>query len=458
MTAILYLCLRWGSAEALGAPATRKPSAEEAAWAGRWVIEIARPGWQPFLFTGTLDLVRDGGTWKAEVDFNQVRTQLPAVRVDVSDAAARLAFSDGTATIRVDLLRDGDLVGGRATWLDAAGKTNIPWCVVDGARSWDTFVTPGLDTPWPVAAPAEVGLDDAAVRALVAEAQRTHSGGFVLVKDGRLVVAVGEDPRANAHVASVSKALSSLAVPFLLAEGRWPSIDAPIGPALGAWTGDDPRAAITLRHVLSHTTGLETPDYSTWITTARTDHRADVLAAKLLQPPGTVHQYSNRAVELTSDLVAAVTGEALDAYLGPRLLQPLGIDATWWHDPLGHARVHAGVGIDAIDLAKVGVMMADGGRWNGAQVLPAGWVQTATGQAATAASARAGLGWFLLEDGRGFQHTGDSGAMLMVLPADGIVAARVHLPTRGEEDKRLKQHSLGGLMGMVSGLKGEGAR
>lgn len=120
----------------------------------------------------------------------------------------------------------------------------------------------------------------------------------------------------------------------------------------------------------------------------------------------------------------------LDEYLKPRLLVPLGIEARWQHDPKGHAQVHAGVIANALDLAKVGVLLANDGLWQNERVLPAGWVATATHTPATSASDQIGLGWFLLADGKGFLHTGDSGAFLFVLPDEDIVAAGVHTEVR----------------------------
>ena len=82
----------------------------------------------------------------------------------------------------------------------------------------------------------------------------------------------------------------------------------------------------------------------------------------------------------------------------------------------------------AVDLVKIGVLMRDGGAWQGRQILPVGWVETA-GRRFQAEGRDVGLGWFLIaeEPGptwslRGFQHTGDSGAFLVVLRDSGIVA------------------------------------
>jgi CubicO group peptidase (beta-lactamase class C family) len=425
------------------------------AWGGRWFIEWARPNhWKPYLFTGPLDLVQNPQTcrWDASVDFHETQGgAVSASTVTVDETAAHFDFPMGGAHLLLDLFRDGDTLRGGARSIDDVKGTIIPWSVVDGVRQWP-LIAPGAVTPWITASPEEVGLPSPAIRDLVDEAERTHSSGFILIKDDRIVALAGEDPMAPAHVASLSKALSSLAVPFLLAESRWKSIDEPLSDALTEWAAPDPRSAITLRHVLSHTSGLETPEYKTWIEGASQDHEKDVLSARLLNPPGTVFQYSNRAVELTSVLVDRLTQAPLDAYIRPRMLEPMGINATWWRDPRNHARVHAGVTINAIDLAKLGVLMRDGGKWNGKQLLPAGWVETAA-TAATSAHSSPGLGWFPMESGHAFQHSGDSGAVLLVVPDTGVVMARVHRPTRADENDRLPQHSVGRLMPMTLALK-----
>jgi CubicO group peptidase (beta-lactamase class C family) len=396
-------------------------------WEGSWPITWTREEWEPRNFTGTLVLARTAEGWRPALSFAQTDAVLSCTHATLTEDSARFDFAwdIGGGTFHLDLFRDGDELHGSAESLDKSAGVLVTWSPVVGHRQASgLLVDAKLTTPWTVAAPAEVGLDDGAVRQILDEAISADYSGFVLVKDDHLVLAAGSAPARQAQVTSVSKALSSLAVPFLLAEGKWPSIDAPIGGAIG-WPAGDPRSEITLRNVLSHTTGLEVPDYESWFSKARQDYRADLQSAALVDPPGTRFKYSNRAAELTSEVVAQAAGEPLDTYLVPRLLEPLGVTAEWFHDPRGHAQVHAGVKINAIDLAKVGVMLRDDGKWQGKQVLPAGWVDTATGQPAMASAPGVGLGWFLLDD-RGLVHTGDSGAFLLVLRDKGIVAAGVH--------------------------------
>lgn len=302
-----------GTPATLPATPAAVPAAEDLApWEGRWRIVWHRPGgWRPPTFHGTVDLRRSPSGWEGGVTFAE-STGVPVLQAaDVKPETARLTFGfDNGMVFALDLFRDGPDVHGSARWLDASGGVSVPWSEVTGRQIPPTdgpLVAAGFPASFPTATPAEVGLDDAAVRAIAGSAAEELFSGFVLVKDGKLVIGAGTAPDERVNVASVAKALSSLAVPYLLAEGRWPSVDAPIGPALG-WAANDPRAAITLRHVLSHTTGLETPPYVEWVEAAAADYRTDLQGAKLAAPPGTRYAYSNRTAELTSEVVAFAAG------------------------------------------------------------------------------------------------------------------------------------------------------
>jgi hypothetical protein len=271
-------------------------------------------------------MVESSGKWSTTLIFSETAGDFIQKDADVRADSAHLVYTVGTAVFELELSRDGDDLRGKAQWIDETGKVVVAWSPVIGRRAVSAvgrLVLDGVVTAWSVATPADVSLDETAVREVVSDALEGACNGLVLVRDGRLVAAVGSAIERRSNITSVSKALSSLAVPFLLEEGKWPSLDAPIGPALG-WGADDPRAAISLRHVLSHSTGLETPEYRSWFSGAEDDFRADLRSAKLIDVPGTKFFYSNRTAELTSEVVAYAAGMPLDEYLKPRLLAPLG--------------------------------------------------------------------------------------------------------------------------------------
>jgi CubicO group peptidase (beta-lactamase class C family) len=257
------------------------------------------------------------------------------------------------------------------------------------------------------------------------EAQVSQSAGFVHIEDGQKIVSAGMGLTKKVHVASVSKAIGSLAVPFLLSEGRLDSLDQPLGPIVG-WSVDDPRHQITMEHVLSHTTGLHTPDYSEWIQDVRHSHRIDVTGADLEVSPGTRFEYSNRSIELVSVVVTKLVGVSLEEYLSERLFKPLQIDVSWLTGSDGHTRVHAGLSISARDLAKLGNVLANDGSWNGNQMVPPGWLSGALESAGGVLPGEFRRSWRVNSASSSLRHTGDSGALLLIDLQHGAITVRTY--------------------------------
>lgn len=430
-------------------PASPLPP-ELAAWQDDWIVEWARPApWSPFLFRGVLRLDHGESGWRAGVELEETSFGCETTRVDLRPDVLRLlcpAGSDGRWFL--DLFRDGDVLHGTAMF---EGERRVPRSIVEGGRRWRSLIAPGTH-PWPAVTAEQAGMADRALADLLLEAQLTHSSGIAVIQDERLVMLAGERPSAPVPLTSVTKAIASLAVPLMIEEDAWPSIDAPVGTVIEDWSSpEDERRSITLRHVLSHSTGLETPYYPLWIEEAQQDLEEAVLAAPLEESPGVRFEYSNLGVEITPIVLRRVTGLSLTDYLTPRLFDPLGISARWFSDPEGHVGAHSGLSLSALDLARIGVLLANDGEHAGTRLLPRGWVAEATGGPATSASGVAGMGWFLAEGG-GFYHQGDSGALLFVDPARGLVVARTHAGTRGDALKRRPQHGSGKLLPLIAAL------
>lgn len=78
---------------------------------------------------------------------------------------------------------------------------------------------------------------------------------------------------------------------------------------------------------------------------------------------------------LTGQVVQRATHMPVDQYIARRLFAPLGIQRSEWpRSPAGEAMTGGGVRLRSMDIAKIAAMMADGGRWQGAQILPSSWI------------------------------------------------------------------------------------
>lgn len=180
----------------------------------------------------------------------------------------------------------------------------------------------------------------AAVETLVHIARATHlcpeiSWGVVV--DGQLV-AHGDTPDRVFRIASMTKSFTAAAVLSLRDEGLL-SLDVPVAeyaPKLATVRGPEGSAAITLRHLLSMTSGLATDD--PWadrhldIDEAGVD---EVYAAGPLfaRRPGDGFEYSNLGYGIIGRVVRRVTGRPVQQHVIERLLEPLGMTSTTWVQP-----------------------------------------------------------------------------------------------------------------------------
>lgn len=189
------------------------------------------------------------------------------------------------------------------------------------------------------------------------------------------------------RVFSNTKLVTAVAVMMLVEEGRI-RLDDPVSAYLpeldkrqvlrpGAQRIDDTepaRSAITLRHLMTHTSGLSYGVFDPGTLLFQAYNKAGVLnptqdlagMIKALAPlplsfhPGTQWEYSV-ASDVLGRVVEVVSGESFGAFLAQRLFQPLGMkDTDFWVPPDKRDRLCAlYVGVDVLDPAKPGLLRAD---------------------------------------------------------------------------------------------------
>jgi CubicO group peptidase (beta-lactamase class C family) len=144
----------------------------------------------------------------------------------------------------------------------------------------------------------------------------------------------------------------SLAVGLLLDEGRIKSLDQPVSDFYPEWRQGAKRR-ITIRHLLTHTSGLQNAQHTSEEIYPSGDFVQLALAAELTSEPGTAGAYNNKAVNLLAGVVEQASGQKLDAYLRERLFTPLGIVAfEWSRDDAGNPHAMSGLQIRPRDFAR----------------------------------------------------------------------------------------------------------
>lgn len=218
------------------------------------------------------------------------------------------------------------------------------------------------------------GIDSAALERLVKRAEETHSDALVILKDGKLV---GDwrfgKPARTIEAMSATKSIVSMAIGRLVTTGKL-RIDDPVATIYPAWKGT-PKEKITIRHLLDHTSGLQTNPTTEEIYASR-DIVTQAIDAPLASEPGAIFFYNNKAVNLLAGIVEKASGKKLDEYLRDELFGPLGMTRfSWMRDASGNPHGMAGLQIDPVDLARLGQLVLDEGTFQGRRILSPEWVR-----------------------------------------------------------------------------------
>jgi CubicO group peptidase (beta-lactamase class C family) len=176
----------------------------------------------------------------------------------------------------------------------------------------------------------------------------------------------------QAHeVFSVGKSLVAVLIAMAVEDGAITGLDQAAADFIPPWRGDA-RAGITLRHLMSMTSGLD--DRGLALRGVTGDQFALDAAAPLRDPPGTRWAYNTAGYHLLFHVLVRATGEPVETYAQRRLIGPLGMDHTRWitsegrgeHGPVTNYYSAAST---ARDLARVGELVLGRGAWNGRRLI-----------------------------------------------------------------------------------------
>ena len=176
------------------------------------------------------------------------------------------------------------------------------------------------------------------------------------------------DERRDVH--SVAKGVCVLAIGIAADDGLL-DVDAPVAAYLPDFSLGQDVASVTVRHLLTMTSGIDFP----WSETMMTDWPD--LAREFLSRPsrGRVFQYSNASTYTAMRALQSVVGD-VPRWLDQRVFAPLAIDVPAWERcPNGWILAGGGLYLDTTELARIGQLIRDDGVWQGQRVVSSRWVQ-----------------------------------------------------------------------------------
>lgn len=205
---------------------------------------------------------------------------------------------------------------------------------------------------------------------------------LIMMRNGKVVTEGYWHPYSkemNHIIYSVSKSITALAIGFLIDEGKLHLDDKFVSffPELVTGPLHEYSASRTIENLLSMRDGLA-GDPNNTIDRGYCDWLKSYVNATPWVKPGTLFGYSSAGTIGLCAVVEKVSGMRMMEYLEPRLFKPLGIENIYCEEHMGTETGSRGIHCKAQDLAKIGQMMLDGGKYNGQQVVPEFWVKACT--------------------------------------------------------------------------------
>jgi CubicO group peptidase (beta-lactamase class C family) len=319
---------------------------------------------------------------------------------------------------------------------------------------------PTLGTDFASATPESQGMSREKLDALREELARRKTRAFLVVRSDKIVYewyAPGSDASKKQGTASLAKALvAGLSLGVAVTDGRI-SLDDPAAKYVPQWKDDPQKSRISVRHLGSHTSGLEDAEanrlphesLSGWKGDfwKRLEPPADPFSiardqTPVLFEPGRKLSYSNPGIGLlTYCVTAAIQGSKPDdirTLLRERVMRPIGVpDADW---SCGYGKTFAVDGLPLVAswgggsftpraAARIGQLLLHGGDWSGTRVLSEGAVRAITGDAGLPGNC--GMGFWTNAAGRypflpkdAYWGAGAGDQLLLVVPSMNLVLVR----------------------------------
>ena len=244
---------------------------------------------------------------------------------------------------------------------------------------------------WQTTSPEAQGMSSQELTKLVDFGIGNGMDSVLVTRHGRIVAEAYYAPFAAAtkhRINSATKSVIGSLIAIALDEGLIKSLDQPVldfFPGRTFVNLDDRKKAITLRHLLDMTSGLDwkeplnnTLPVSFFEMERSRDWVQYILDRPMAHDPGTTFNYNSGNAHLLSAILSKVAGRSARDYAEEKLFGPLGIDDVLWRsDPQHVSAGGAGLYLQPRDMARLGRLWLQDGMLQGRPLLPAGWIDHA---------------------------------------------------------------------------------
>ena len=274
------------------------------------------------------------------------------------------------------------------------------------------------------ATPESQGISSDLFAALLREldaSKDTDMHHFMALRHGKVICECNfaAYPKGMWHIThSMCKSITGMAIGMLIEEGKLKlneNIYDIFSDHMNAFSKIF-RPVITVENLLTMTSGVTFNESGI---VSGNDWLGSFLNASVNGKPGTEFQYNSLNTYVLSAIVTKRTGETLTEYLTPRLFGPLGITKYYWETcPKGITKGGWGLFLCAEDMAKLGQLYLQKGKWNGQQLVSEYWIEISTARHLKTQNDTYGYGYQLWMEQRpgSFEYNGMLGQNVIIYP------------------------------------------
>jgi CubicO group peptidase (beta-lactamase class C family) len=268
---------------------------------------------------------------------------------------------------------------------------------------------------WQTSTPEQQGMQSQMLADMIEEIKNNNYSidSVSVIRNGYMILDAyfypfSKDLRHNIH--SCTKSIMSILIGISIERGYIKSVDQPITdffPDITIDNLDDNKRSITLEHLLKMASGLDCRDSYLYewrglFEMKNSDDWAQhVLDLPMAVPPGEKFEYCNGVSYLLSIIINTTTKMKTIDFAKKNLFNPLGIsEIVWETSPQGIDVGYAGMWLNPHDMAKIGWLYLNKGRWGKKQIVSSAWVETSThGHIESKPAPQYGYHWWVNNDG-----------------------------------------------------------
>jgi len=209
----------------------------------------------------------------------------------------------------------------------------------------------------------------------------------VIVKDGALVFEEyfnSSDRNIKQDTHSVTKSVTSLLIGLAIDHGFLRGVDVKAIPYLTDYMPvdywDENKRNITIRDLLTMSSGLDCDDSDPssrgqqWKMYKSDNWLKYYINLPSVRPPGRAFAYCSGGVIALGGILERATGMSVSDFSGKYLFEPMGIEKFGWLEFPWGTSTSGALSMLPRDMAKIGQLMLDNGKWNNQQIISADWV------------------------------------------------------------------------------------